>query len=132
MADNMNDKELDQGKRPVFELKMTNDLQFVFGVDEVYAYEDSTILAGQIFRGVIRPGAIVSYGSIGKKHTPVESFACYVSNIQAPNEKDKTMQAVEFASKDGPMRGRYALVIAGRAAKDFQPGGVIFMTKPQQ
>ena len=91
MADNMNDKELDLGKRPVFELNIPKDMIFVFGVDAVYAYDDSTVLAGEIFRGQVRPGTIVSYGEIGPKHIPVESFACYISNIQAPNEQTKTM-----------------------------------------
>lgn len=132
MADQMNEKELDLGKRPVFELRITDEFAFVFGVDEVYSYDDSTILAGQIFRGTIQAGAVASYGKIGPKHTPVESFACYISNIQAPNQEKKTMETVQVASKDGPMGGRYALVVAGREAKLFEPGGVVFAVKPRQ
>ena len=129
MADNMNDKELDLGKRPVFELNIPKDMIFVFGVDAVYAYDDSTVLAGEIFRGQVRPGTIVSYGEIGPKHIPVESFACYISNIQVPNEQTKTMEPVQHADKNGAMGARYAMVITGREAKFFKPGGVLFARK---
>ena len=129
MADHRNDMELDQGKRPVFELRIPQDMVFVFGVDEVYPYGDSTILAGEIFRGEIGPGAIVSYGEIGVGHVPVESFACYISSIQAPNEEKQTMEPVQHASKEGAMGGRYALVVTGREAKHFKPGGIVFARK---
>lgn len=132
MADNRNDKELDQGKRPVFELRIPKKLDFVFGVDEVYSYDKSTILAGQIFQGRVAPGAIVSYGEIGPKKEPVEFFACFVSNIQVPNEKTKTMETVQSASHDGAMGGRCALVIAERDAKFFKPGGIVFTSKEQK
>ena len=118
MADHRNDMELDQGKRPVFELRIPQDMVFVFGVDEVYPYGDSTILAGEIFRG-----------EIGVGHVPVESFACYISNIQAPNEEKQTMEPVQHASKEGAMGGRYALVVTGREAKHFKPGGIVFARK---
>ena len=36
MADNRNDKELDLGKLPVFELRIPADMEFVFGVDSVH------------------------------------------------------------------------------------------------
>ncbi len=129
MADNRNDKELDQGKLPVFELRIPKEMEFVFGVDEVYSYDNSTILAGQIFRGTIVPGAIVSYGEIGPKMIPVESFACLISNVQVPNEETKTMEPVQSASKDGAMDGRCALVIVDRDAKFFQPGGIVFAAR---
>lgn len=131
MADNRNDKELDQGKRPVYELRISPKMDFVFGVDEVYSYDKSTILAGQIFQGQIEPGAIVSYGEIGPKKEPVEFFACFVSNIQVPNEKKKTMETVQSASKNGVMGGRCALVIAERDAKFFKPGGIVFTSKEE-
>ena len=117
MADHRNDMELDQGKRPVFELRIPADMVFVFGVDEVYPYGDSTILAGEIFRGEIAPGAVVSYGEIG------------VGNIPAPNEEKKTMEPVQRASKEGAMGGRYALVVTGRESKHFKPGGIVFARK---
>ncbi len=129
MADNRNDKELDQGKLPVFELRIPKDMEFVFGVDEVYSYENTTILAGQVFRGTIVPGAIVSYGEIGAKMIPEESFACLISNVQVPNEETKTMEPAQSASKDGPMGGRCALVVVERDPKFFRPGGVVFATR---
>ena len=132
MADNRNDKQLDQGKRPVFELRIPKKLDFVFGVDEVYSYDKSTILAGQIFQGKIVPGAIVSYGEIGPKKEPRELFACFVSNIQVPNEQTKTMETVQSASRNGVMGGRCALVITERDAKFFQPGGIVFTSKEQK
>ncbi len=129
MADNRNDKELDQGKLPVFELRIPKDMEFVFGVDEVYSYENTTILAGQVFRGTIVPGAIVSYGEIGPKMIPEESFACLISNVQAPNEETKTMEPVQSVSQDSAMGGRCALVVVERDAKFFRPGGVVFATR---
>lgn len=132
MADNRNDMELDLGKRPVFELNIPADMEFVFGVDEVFPYGENAILAGQVFRGAIIPGAIVSYGEIGPKHVPVESFACYVSNVQAPNEEKQTMEPVERVSKDSAMGGRCALVVTGREAKYFKAGGVLFARRMNQ
>ena len=126
MADNRNDKELDLGKLPVFELRIPADMEFVFGVDSVHPYGEHTILAGQVFRGEIVPGAIVSYGEIGPKHVPVESFACYISSVQAPNEEKQTMEPVERVSKDSAMGGRCALVVTGREAKHFKECGIVF------
>ena len=62
----------------------------------------------------------------------MEFFACFVSNVQVPNEKTKTMETVQSASRDGAMGGRCALVIAERDAKFFKPGGIVFTSKEQK
>ena len=118
MADNRNDKELDLGKLPVFELRIPADMEFVFGVDSVHPYGEHTILAGQVFRGEIVPGAIVSYGDI--------------SSVQAPNEEKQTMEPVERVSKDSAMGGRCALVVTGREAKHFKEGGIVFARRMEK
>ncbi len=129
MADNRNDKELEQGKLPVFEVHIPEEMEFVFGIDEVYPYEDTTILMGQVFRGKAEAGAVVSYGEVGPKMIPVESFACLVSNVQAPNEKTKSMEPVRSVSHDSALNGRCALIIADRDPKSFRAGGLLFATK---
>ena len=121
MADNRNDKGLDLGKLPVFELRIPADMEFVFGVDSVHPYGEHTILAGQVFRG-----------EIGPKHVPVESFACYISSVQAPNEEKQTMEPVERVSKDSAMGGRCALVVTGREAKHFKEGGIVFARRMEK
>ena len=80
------------------------------------------------------PGAIVSYGEIGPKHVPVESFACYISSVQAPNEEKQTMEPVERVSKDSAMGGRCEICArTGREAEALQGRrGIVFARRMEK